>query len=286
MSVQTVKANPYVPVPVTLESVTIENEAKDLKTFALVFENDEDREQFSYLPGQFAEVSILGVGESPFGIASSPTEKDHLLFTVKRAGSVTQELHRLDSGRRLGVRGPLGNSFPWDRIAGKNIIIVSGGFAFTTLRSSITYMLDETNRDRFGDITVLYGVRSPGELLYKETLADWKKRSDIGINLTVDREPDEPWDGVVGLVPNVLRDLGPSPDGAIVLVCGPPIMIRFTIPVLKELGFGEDDIILSLENRMKCGIGKCGRCNVGPKYVCVDGPVFTLAELQELPAEY
>ena len=281
-----VRANPYVPAPVTLEEVTIENEAKDLKTFALVFENDEDRDQFDYLPGQFAEVSMFGVGESPFGIASSPTEEEHLLFTVKRAGSVTQELHRTDSGRKLGVRGPFGNSFPWDRIAGKNVVIVSGGFAFTTLRSSIVYMLNEKNRDQFGDISVVYGVRSPGELLYKETLAEWSARSDIAINLTVDREPDEPWDGLVGLVPNVLRDLGPSPDDAIVLVCGPPIMIRFTIPVLKELGFDDNNIVLSLENRMKCGIGKCGRCNVGPKYVCVDGPVFTLAELQKLPAEY
>jgi NAD(P)H-flavin reductase len=285
MSTQ-VKANPYIPMPVTLEEVTIENAARDLKTFALVFENDEDREQFDYLPGQFAEVSLLGMGESPFGIASSPTEKEHLLFTVKRAGSVTQELHRADAGRKLGVRGPLGNSFPWDRMEGKHIIIVSGGFAFTTLRSSIVYMLHEDNRDRFGDITMLYGVREPGELLYKETIAGWKGRKDIAVNLTVDREPEEPWDDLVGLVPNVLRDLGPSPEGAIVLVCGPPIMIRFTIPVLKELGFEEDNIILSLENRMKCGIGKCGRCNVGPKYVCVDGPVFTLAQLQKLPAEY
>jgi len=280
------KLNPYIPAPVTLKEVTIENDAKDLKTFALVFENDEDRERFSFLPGQFAEVSYLGFGESPFGLASSPPDTEHLLFTVKRAGSVTTELHRTEAGRRLGVRGPLGNSFPWERMSGKNILIVSGGFAFTTLRSSIVYMLDESNRSRFADITVLYGVRSPGELLYKETIAEWRKRSDISINLTVDREPEEEWDGAVGLVPNVLRDLSPSIDNCIVLVCGPPIMIRFTIPVLKELGFGDDDIILSLENRMKCGIGKCGRCNVGPRYVCVDGPVFTLAELQKLPAEY
>ena len=286
MSLKTVKANPYVPVPVSLESVTIENDARDLKTFALVFENDEDREQFEYLPGQFAEVSLLGFGESPFGIASSPTEKDHLLFTVKRAGSVTQELHRSDAARRLGVRGPLGNSFPWKRIEGRNIVIVSGGFAFTTLRSAVVYMLDDENRDRYGEIHMLYGVRSPGELLYKETIAAWQAREDIAVTLTVDREPDEPWDGEIGLVPNVLREIGPSTDNAIVLVCGPPIMIRFTIPVLKELGFEEDDIVLSLENRMKCGIGKCGRCNVGPKYVCVDGPVFTLSELQKLPAEY
>ncbi len=284
MSTNAVRTNPYIPCPVTIEEVTIENDAKDLKTFKLVLENAEDR--FDYLPGQFAEVSVLGMGESPFGIASSPTEEDYLLFTVKRTGSVTAELHNSEIGRRIGVRGPLGNSFPWDRMEGRDIVIVSGGFAFTTLRSAITYMIDPASRSRFGAITVLYGARSPGELMYKETLSSWNKGGEIDLTLTVDREPEEEWDGKVGLVPNVLRDLAPSTENAIALVCGPPIMIRFTIPVLQELGFGPEETVLSLENRMKCGIGKCGRCNVGPKYVCVDGPVFTLAELQRLPPEY
>ena len=284
MSVE--EKNPYIPYPVTIEDITIENESKDLKTFKLVFENPEDRKAFAHLPGQFGEVSVLGMGESPFGIASSPTEEDYLLFTVKLTGSVTQELHNSKPGRKIGVRGPLGNTFPWDRMEGKDIVIVSGGFAFTTLRASIIYMLDEKNRSRFGRITALYGARSPGELMYKETLKEWQGNSDIDLTLTVDREPEEPWDGKVGLVPNVLRDLKPASKNTLALVCGPPIMIRFTIPVLQELGFEKEDIILSLENRMKCGIGKCGRCNVGSKYVCVDGPVFTFAELEELPPEY
>lgn len=278
--------NPYIPYPVTIENVTIENESKDLKTFKLVFEKEEDRKAFTYLPGQFAEVSVLGMGESPFGIASSPTEEDYLLFTVKLTGSVTAELHNSEVGRRIGVRGALGNSFPWDRLEGKDIVIVSGGFAFTTLRSAIVYMLDPKNRSRFGKITALYGARSPGELMYKEVLQEWRNSGDIDLTLTVDREPEEPWDGKVGLVPNVLKELAPSADNALVLVCGPPIMIRFTIPALQELKFPKENIILSLENRMKCGIGKCGRCNVGSKYVCVDGPVFTFAELEELPPEY
>jgi len=278
--------NPYIPYPVTIAEITVENEARDLKTFKLVFDNQEDRAAFSYLPGQFAEVSVLGTGESPFSIATSPTETDYLLFTVKLTGTVTAELHASEPGRRIGVRGPLGNTFPWERLEGKDIVIVSGGFAFTTLRAAITYMLAPQNRKKFGKIFALYGARSPGELLYKKELAAWKASEDIQLHLAVDRDPGEPWDGKVGLVPNVLRELAPATANAIAVVCGPPIMIRFTIPVLQELGFAKEDIILSLENRMKCGIGKCGRCNVGAKYVCVDGPVFSFAELEKLPPEY
>jgi NAD(P)H-flavin reductase len=280
--------NPYIPYPVTIEDIIIENDTKDLKTFKLVFEKEEDLNAFTYIPGQFAEVSVLGTGESPFGIASSPTEEGYLLFTVKRAGTVTAELHNSEPGRKIGVRGPLGNTFPWDRMEGKNIVIVGGGFAFTTLRSSIIYMLDEKNRSRFGTITVLYGAREPGEFMYKDVLKQWEADPNIDLTLTVDRAPEgDGWHGEVGLIPNVLKEVvAPSAENAIVLVCGPPIMIRFTNPVLLELGFEKENIILSLENRMKCGIGKCGRCNVGPKYVCIDGPVFTYAELEHLPAEY
>jgi sulfhydrogenase subunit gamma (sulfur reductase) len=280
--------NPYIPYPVTIADITIENDAKDLKTFKLVFEKEENLRAFTYMPGQFAEVSVFGMGESPFGIASSPTEEGSLLFTVKRTGTVTAELHNSESGRKIGVRGPLGNTFPWDRMEGKNIVIVGGGFAFTTLRSAIIYMLNAKNRSRFGTITVLYGAREPGELMYKDVLQQWEADSNIDLTLTVDRAPENNgWHREVGLVPNILKEVvAPSPDNAIVLVCGPPIMLRFTNPVLLELGFKKEDIILSLENRMKCGIGKCGRCNVGPKYVCIDGPIFTYAELEHLPAEY
>ena len=278
--------NPYIPYPVILDDVIIENTAKDLKTFKLVFEKEEDRKAFTYMPGQFAELSDFGMGESPFGIASSPTEEDYLLFTIKRTETVTGDLHSSEKGRKLGVRGPLGNTFPWEAMKGMNIIIISGGFAFTTLRSSIVYMLSNGNREKFGTIFALYGARSPGELLYKETLDQWRGDDRIDMHLTVDREPEEEWDGHVGLVPNVLKELGPSVDNAIALVCGPPIMIRFTIPALQELGFEKENIILSLENRMKCGIGKCGRCNVGSKYVCIDGPVFSFAEFEQLLPEY
>lgn len=278
--------NPYIPYPVTIDDITIENESKDLKSFKLVFEKEDDRKAFSYKPGQFAELSMLGMGESPFGIASSPTEEDHIMFTVKLTGTVTRELHNSEIGRKIGVRGPMGNSFPWERMEGKDIVIISGGFSFTTLRSAIVYMLDPKNRSKYGKITVVYGARNPGELLYKDVLKEWQSNPEIDLTLTVDREPEEEWDGKVGLVPNILKEVAPSRDNALALVCGPPIMIRFTIPVLQELGFEKDDILLSLENRMKCGIGKCGRCNVGSKYVCVDGPVFTYSQLENLPPEY
>jgi len=277
--------NPYLPIPVTIEEVTVENDLGDIKTFRLGFDRPEDAEGFQYLPGQFAELSVLGTGESPIGIASSPTEKGHLLFSVKRMGLVTSELHASAPGRKMGVRGPMGHPFPWDRLEGKNVLIVSGGFAFTTLRSAITYMMHDGNRRRFGRITAVYGAREPGELLYKDPIRQWQASPQITFVPTIDR-PKDGWTGRVGLVPNVVKELAPSADGTLALVCGPPIMIRFTIPVLLELGFSKEDIILSLENRMKCGIGKCGRCNVGTRYVCLDGPVFTYAQLEKLPPEY
>ena len=200
--------NPYVPLQVTIEDVVIENELRDIKTFRLAFERDEDRAGFSYLPGQFAELSLFGTGESPIGIASSPTEEGYLLFSVKRTGVVTSELHASAPGRRMGVRGPLGHPFPWERLEGKNILIVSGGFAFTTLRSAITYMLDPAHRKMFGKITAVYGAREPGELLYKKSIAEWEASVDIEFTPTIDRQKDG-WTGKVGLVPNVVKELAP-----------------------------------------------------------------------------
>ncbi|MFC1582106.1 FAD/NAD(P)-binding protein [Planctomycetota bacterium] len=277
--------NPYIPYPVTVEDIRIENDAKDLKSFKLVFDKDEDREAYTYTPGQFGILSVFGKGECPIGIASSPTEGDHLLFTVKRMGSVTTHLHNAEPGMKMGVRGPMGNSYPLDKMKGRNVVIIGGGFAFTTLRSTINYMLDSKHRGDYEKLIGVYGARSPGELLYKQELKDWEGNSEIDMHVTVDKG-DEGWKGREGFVPTVTKEVGPSPDNAIVLVCGPPIMIRFTIPVLLELGFTKDDIILSLEMRMKCGIGKCGRCNIGKNYVCTEGPVFSLAELEELPDEY
>jgi sulfhydrogenase subunit gamma (sulfur reductase) len=277
--------NPYVPIPVEVAKIITEVDSKDIKTFRFAFVNKEDEEKFKYIPGQFGELSIFGKGESPIGIASSPTQKGYVEFTVQRAGVVTSALHSMEEGTRMGIRGPLGNSWPIEFLEGKNIVIVGGGFAFTTLRSLINYMTHESNRSRFGKITVVYGARTPGLLLYKDELIEWEKRGDINLNVTVDKG-DATWKGREGFVPAVCKEVAPSSDNAVALICGPPIMIRFTLPVFFELNFSKENIITSLEMRMKCGIGKCGRCNVGSKYVCKDGPVFSLAELDQLTKEY
>jgi NAD(P)H-flavin reductase len=282
---QIIAENPYVPMPVEIIKIITEVDTKDIKTFRLAFVNKEDEERFKYIPGQFAELSIYGKGESPIGIASSPTQKGYIEFTVQKAGTVTSALHEMEEGTLMGVRGPLGNSWPLEFLEGKNIVIVGGGFAFTTLRSLINYMIFEENRKRFGKITVVYGARSPGLLLYKDELEAWAKRGDIDLNVTVDKG-DATWKGREGFVPTVCKEVAPSKENAVTVICGPPIMIRFTLPVFFDLGFSKENIITSLEMRMKCGIGKCGRCNVGSKYVCKDGPVFSLAELDKLTKEY
>lgn len=279
------QTNPYVPIPVNVDKIITEVTTKDIKTFRLAFVNKEDEENFKYLPGQFAELSIFGKGESPIGIASSPTQKGYIEFTVQKAGVVTSELHAMEEGTLMGVRGPLGNTWPIDYLEGKNIVIVGGGFAFTTLRSLLNYMIDDANRSRFQNITVVYGAREPGLLIYKDELAQWEKRDDINLNVTVDKG-DENWKGREGFVPTVCKEVAPSSENAVAVICGPPIMIRFTLPVFFDLGFSRENIYTSLEMRMKCGIGKCGRCNVGHKYVCKDGPVFSLAELDSLTKEY
>lgn len=277
--------NPYLPRLTKVRKITVENEIGDLKTFEISFLNDKDFDDFKYIPGQFVEISSFGIGEAPFGVASSPTEKNIIRFSVKKVGKVTTHLHDLDEGEILGVRGPLGNGFPLDKMRDKDIVIIGGGFAFTTLRALIIYILNPENRGKFKDLTVVYGAREPGELMYKEELKSWEEREDINLVLTVD-EGDEGWKKRVGLVPNILKEVAPKSMNAISVVCGPPIMIKFTFPVLTELGFTPDTIITSLEMRMKCGIGKCGRCNIGSKFVCLDGPVFSLAQLEELPKEY
>jgi NAD(P)H-flavin reductase len=279
--------NPYLPYPVRIEEIITETEDRNLKTFKLVFIDPEDEKKFAYKSGQFAELSLAGRGEIPIGIASSPTEKGYLLFTVNKVGLVSTALHNMKTGDIMGVRGPLGNWFPWEDMQGKNVLIVGGGFAFTTLRSSIITMLNPENRSKFKDIHVVYGARTPGMLLYKDELAEWEKRDDLYMHITVDATDDPEWKYNTGFVPTITEQKAPTSDGeTYAIVCGPPIMIKFTQPVLENLGYSHEHIIMSLENRMKCGIGMCGRCNIGKEFVCKDGPVFTLAQLNQMPKEY
>ena len=277
--------NPYLPLPMRIENIVVETEDRNIKTLSLSFLNKEDEVDFKFIPGQFAELSVLGKGEAPFGMASSPTEAGCLEFTVSKAGVVTTALHDMEPGEIIGIRGPLGNGFPIETFKGKDIVIIGGGFGFSTLRALTNYMLDSRQRNSFGDITIIYGARSPGLLLYKGELQEWGRREDLQLYLTVDRG-DNGWKGRVGVVPAIAKEVAPSAENAYALVCGPPVMIKFTLPVVHELGFPSERTLLSMEMKMKCGLGMCGRCNIGHKYVCRDGPVFTLAQLSQLPQEY
>lgn len=278
-------SNTYIPYPVRIKDTRVETEDKQLKSFWLEFMNPAEAEAFAYTPGQFAELSVSGYGEIPIGIASSPTEGKDLLFTVNKVGAVSNRLHNMKAGDVMGVRGPLGNSYPLKASEGKNIVIVAGGFAVTTLRATMIWLLDPANRSKYGQITFIYGARTPGMLLYTHEWTSWQQSGQANVNVTIDR-PAPGWSGMVGFVPTVTEQVAPKPDNAVALICGPPVMIKFTQPVFDKLGWKPEQIVMSLENRMKCGIGICGRCNVGPEYVCKDGPVFTKAQLDKLPREY
>jgi len=272
--------NPYISYPVRITEIVNETPDKQTRSFKLRFIDPEDRTRFRFTAGQFAQLSIAGQGEMPIGIASSPSEEGDLLFTVHRVGRVTSFLHAMRVGDCIGLRGPYGNGFPWEIMAGKTIVVVGGGFAFTTLRAAIQQMLTPEMRSQFDDIYVVYGCRSPDGLLYKTQLRDWQKRGDISLHLTVDDQGSSGWRDHVGLVPQIVRKVAPSgSDNTIAVMCGPQAMIKFSVLALREMRYPPEQIYLSLENRMKCGIGVCGRCNIGKDFVCKDGPVFTLAQL-------
>jgi len=271
--------NTYIPFQMKIENIIDENPDRSLRTFDLSFVDKEVEKTFKYFPGQFCEFSMLGKGESPFGIASSPTKKGILKFTVSRTGLVTNEIHCLQIGDIVGMRGPMGNWYPIEKMKGKDIVIIGGGFAFTTLRSLIVYLLE--NRSDYGKISVIYGARNPDLFIFKEELKEWDKRDDIILHLTIDK-PIKGWSKLCGFVPTITEEVKPDPTSW-AIVCGPPIMIKYTLPVLSKLGFDDSIIYTSLERRMKCGIGKCGRCGISSKYVCIDGPVFSLDELNKIP---
>ena len=275
--------NMYIPYQMRIEKVTYE--APQIKTFKLKFVNPEDEAKFSFKAGQFGEYSVFGEGESTFCIASSPTRKGYIECTFREVGRVTAALANCEEGNIIGFRGPYGNTFPMESWFGKNLIFITGGIALPPLRCVIWNALDW--RDKFKDITVLYGARTVEDLVYKHELAEWDSRKDIKLIQTVDPGGNTPeWKGEVGFVPTILEKNPPSSKDTIAIVCGPPIMIKLTLPILMKLGFNHEQIFTTLENRMKCGIGKCGHCMVGNNYVCKDGPVYRYDELLKLPLEY
>ena len=274
------QGNPYLPEMATvIETI---QETHNIKTFRVRLDDQEKMNSFTFQPGQVGQLSVFGVGEATFVINSPPTRMDYLQFSVMRAGEVTEALHRIEAGDKIGVRAPLGNHFPYNDWKGKDIYFIGGGIGMAPIRTIMLYLLD--NRKDYGTISLLYGARSPQDMAYSYELGDWTGRDDLHTTLTIDN-PSEGWDGCVGLIPNVLLEQAPSPDNCIAVLCGPPIMIRFTLEALKKLNFPDDQIMTTLERRMKCGIGICGRCNLGEKYVCVDGPVFSYSELRALPNE-
>ena len=254
----------------------------DIKTFSVEAIGG-GRAVEHYLPGQCAMLSIPGVGEAMFSITSSPTLTEYQEFSIKKCGCLTSWLHQMEPGQQITIRGPYGNGFPVKTdLKGKNLLFIAGGVGLAPLHSVINYVLD--NRADFGTVDVLYGSRSADDLLDLDEIQNSWMKKDINVHLTIDR-PQDGWDGHVGFVPNYVTELGFDPDKN-VLVCGPSIMIKFTLQALTGLGFKKEQVFTTMELRMKCGVGKCGRCNIGSKYVCKDGPVFRFDKLDELTGEY
>ncbi|MGI6119633.1 MAG: FAD/NAD(P)-binding protein [Desulfosporosinus sp.] len=278
MSKQETTANALIP---TLCEVTnIVDETPDVKTFFV--STKDGQKPFTPMPGQLAMFSLLNVGEGMFSVASQG--ENHLEFSIKRCGMLTDALHEIRAGQTVGIRGPYGNGFPIEKCKGKDMLFIGGGIGLAPVGSLIRYCFE--HREDFGEIDIIYGSRSYDDLVYKDLLMEqWPKQKDTKVHVTIDG-PDPRWQGNVGFVPAFLEQVNPAPEGKIVVLCGPPIMIKFCLESLEKMGFQDDQVITTLEMRMKCGIGKCGRCNIGSNFICLDGPVFTVAELKTMPNEF
>jgi len=269
-------------IPVLGVVTDIRRDTPDVKTFRVV--GVDGKKCFDHMPGQCAMISIPGVSEAMFSITSSPTNTEYMEFSIKKCGCLTDWLHSMEVGQQVTVRGPYGNGFPVEQdLKGKNLVFIAGGIGLAPLRSVINYV--RAKRENYGKVTVVYGSRSKDDLVdFDEIRNEWANEKDFDVHLTIDR-PQDGWDGHVGFVPAYVKELNLN-KGDTVLLCGPPIMIKFTLQALIELGFDKTQVYTTMELRMKCGIGKCGRCNIGDKYVCKDGPVFRCDQLDEMPGEY
>ncbi len=269
-------------IPVVGVITDIRRDTPDVKTFRVV--TPDGKKAFEHMPGQCAMLSIPGVGEAMFSITSSPTNTEFMEFSIKKCGCLTSWLHACEVGQMVTIRGPYGNGFPVETaFKGKNMLFIAGGIGLAPLRSVINYV--RAHREDYGTVDIVYGSRSMDDLVdFKEIEEEWKNEKDFNVFLTIDRE-QEGWNGHVGFVPAYVKEVNIPTDRTAIL-CGPPIMIKFTLQALLELGFNKEQVYTTLEFRMKCGVGKCGRCNVGNKYICKDGPVFRMDQLEELPSEY
>lgn len=268
-------ASPYLPMAARVSGVTALTELEKLFEISL-----EHGRPLGHDPGQFVQVSMLGVGECPISICSSPTRPDTFEICVRRVGDVTEHIHRLGRGDFVGIRGPLGHGFDVQEMHGRDIVIVAGGLGLAPVRSLIQYILDQ--RERFGGFDLLYGARAPSELLFREDLVRWREDDRVRLHVTVDR-PDEQWRGRSGVVTTLFSELPKlDPEQTTVVVVGPPVMFKFVVLEVLARRIPQKNVICSLERRMKCGIGKCGHCQANNVYVCLEGPVFKYGQLKAL----
>ena len=264
--------------PMVGKVVKILEESTDVKTFRI--STLDGKKPFAPKPGQLGMFSLPMIGEAMFSVTNQGD--DYIDMAIKKTGELTDALHEIEEGQEIGIRGPYGNGFPLEYLKGKDIVFIAGGIGLAPVRSVIMHCLK--NRADYGKLTIIYGARSVEDLCFKDDLFNnWPKEENTQVYVTIDR-PQEGWEGHVGFVPDYIKEIAPNPQ--IAIICGPPVMIKFSLPALTGLGFQSDDVITTLELRMKCGIGKCGRCDIGHKYVCLDGPVFTLTQLNEMPNEY
>ena len=264
-------------IPELVRIVNIEPLTALEKVFTLEFA---DGRPLGHRPGQFMEVSVFGVGEAPISISSSPSRSNGMFeLCVRKVGDVTGALHQLKPGDLIGVRGPFGHGFPIENFRGKDMLFAPGGLGLAPLRSLINQVLDE--RALFGRVIILYGARNPSELLFKDELKQWAERGDVELLLSVDRG-DETWDGNIGVITTLFKQISVNPRNTVAATCGPPVMYRFVLMELMGKGISEGNIYLSLERKMKCGIGKCGHCQINNVYACQSGPVFSYREIKGL----
>jgi len=271
--------------PELMEVLEVTRHTVDVKSVKIRFQDAEQQKKFSFQVGQFGLYSVFGVGEATFNICSSSNWKEFIEFCFRKTGRVTEAMWAVEPGDTIGFRGPYGNSYPMKEWEGKDLVFVGGGIAMPPIRCAIWYALE--NRKKYGKITIVYGARTVGDLVFRDDLTKWAKEPNVEVLQTVDPGGETPdWQGKIGFVPKILEEANFNAQNAAALVVGPPIMIKFSLPVLEKAGMKNADIYTSLENRMKCGVGKCGRCNCGPVYVCKEGPVFNLEQMKTLPDDF